>query len=243
MDKAFILAEIRRTAAENQGRPLGFRRFSAETGIRDGDWLGKHWARWNDAVREAGFEANTLRGALEDRFLLERYAHLVRELGHLPVRNELRMKTHQDSTFPNDKTILGRLGAWERAVPQLIDYCLQAGGYDDVVAICRAWQGAAPAREDVKRGRPEKSVVLGYVYLLRFGRHYKIGRSNAVGRRERELAIQLPQKGNLIHQIATDDPPGIEAYWHRRFEAKRGNGEWFNLTAEDVAAFRRRRSM
>jgi hypothetical protein len=31
----------------------------------------------------------------------------------------------------------------------------------------------------------------GYVYLAKSGRHYKIGRSNSIGRREYELAIQL----------------------------------------------------
>ena len=66
---------------------------------------------------------------------------------------------------------------------------------------------------------------------------------NMMGRRERELAIQLPQKGAMLHKISTDDPSGIEAYWHRRFESRRGNSEWFNLTAEDVAAFRRRKYM
>jgi hypothetical protein len=30
-------------------------------------------------------------------------------------------------------------------------------------------------------------VLLGFVYLIKSGRFYKIGRSNAVGRREREL--------------------------------------------------------
>jgi len=95
----------------------------------------------------------------------------------------------------------------------------------------------------VERADRANPVTVGYVYLLRAGRHYKIGRTNAVGRRERELAIHLSQKGEVAHKIATDDPAGIEAYWRRRFETKRGNGEWFNLSADDVAAFRRRRSM
>jgi hypothetical protein len=81
MDREHIIAAIRRTATENGGLPPGARRFSEETGIPGKEWLGKHWPRWGDALREAGFEPNRLRGALDGDDLFKRYAELVRELG------------------------------------------------------------------------------------------------------------------------------------------------------------------
>ena len=78
---------------------------------------------------------------------------------------------------------------------------------------------------------------------MKSGRYYKLGRSNAAGRREYELSIQMPEKLSTVHTIRTDDPVGIEAYWHQRFEAKRQNGEWFDLCAADVKAFKRRKFM
>ena len=43
----------------------------------------------------------------------------------------------------------------------------------------------------------------------------------------------------LIHKILTDDPYGVEEYWHKRFSAKAMKGEWFNLDPSDIVAFKR----
>ncbi len=59
VNKQIILAQIKKTAAENGGVPLGVLRFENATGIKQTEWLGRYWARWSDAVREAGLALAT----------------------------------------------------------------------------------------------------------------------------------------------------------------------------------------
>ncbi len=239
--KSHILDEIKRTSQENGGVPLGQSRFRSETGIRRSDWYGKYWLRWGDAVREAGFSPNVLQVGLPEEQLLEKLVTLIRELGHYPLDAELRMERRSDSGFPPHSVLAGRFGRKHQLAGKLVKYCLARDGYEDVVKICRPLAAESTETEEVSD--VQTFGQMGAVYLLKSGRYYKIGRTNAVGRREREIAIQLPEKTTLIHQIKTDDSAGIEAYWHRRFQDQRKQGEWFALTPRDVSAFRRRKFM
>lgn len=239
MKRQHILDEIRRMAKSNGGVPIGRERFERETGIKESDWAGRFWVRWSEAVKEAGFKPNKLNIAHEEEFLLEQYASLIRELGRIPVIGEVIMKRRTDPDFPSAKTF-ERFGNKAQVLAKVAEYC-RAKGYDDVVAIYEATT-VRPETADSENEKDDE-IVFGFVYLIKSGRHFKIGRSNAIGRREREIALQLPDKANTVHVIKTDDPPGIEAYWHKRFADRRKNGEWFELSASDVKAFKRRRFM
>jgi hypothetical protein len=242
--KDHIIEEIKRTANENGGKPHGHRRFAKEAGVKSSDWEGKFRARWGDAIKEAGFEPNTLQGARDKDELLENLARLARELGHFPVRSEINLKARTELGFAWEKTFTRSFGGKQALAIRFRDFCA-AHGYEDVEALC----DAVIARSVKSEANIDRVVTIGntpeigYVYLLKSGRHFKVGRSNAVGRRERELAIQLPEEAKVIHSIKTDDPAGIEADWHTRFSDRRKNGEWFELDAQDVAAFKRRKFM
>ncbi len=238
MTKQRILDEIKRTAEANQGKPLGEGRFTQEMGITRSDWEGKYWARWGDAVREAGYEPNTLQEAFNESHVLEKLTAFIRELGRFPVRSELKLKRRSDSSFPSHNVFPG-LGAKAQLASKIVSHCKSKGEFDDVIAICEPLCKMERPTEDDS----EDEFEIGFVYLLKSGKYYKIGRSNAAGRRERELQIQLPEAANHVHVVRTDDPVGIEAYWHNRFAAKRlrKDAEWFDLDSADIKAFRRRK--
>ena len=238
-----ILREIQRCAAENNGVSLGIDRFEEATGIRVADWAGKYWARWGDAVTEAGLTPNGMtRQKLTDQELVALLATLAMQLGHFPTSRELRLQRRADPSYPNEKVFWNRLGGQSEQVARVAAYAVERQELADVHKLCLELLHHAerPANEE---NSSEPHGPDGYVYLLRVGRNYKIGRASSFERRERELAIQLPERAERVHIIRTDDPVGIERYWHQRFAPQRQNGEWFALSANDVRTFKRRKFM
>ena len=236
--KQDIINEIQKTAKQNGGVPLGRERFERETGIKPYDW-GKYWAKFTDLQREAGFSPNTLNSAYDAEFILEKFIMLMRELGRYPTRGDLLVKSTSDSEFPSPNTFT-RFGNKQDTAQKISEYATQKG-YDDVVELCKVILGDSKEKES--NADDSEANQVGAVYLFKHGKFYKIGKTNDTVRRGNELKIQLPENLDLIHEIKTDDPSGIEAYWHRRFEAKRMNGEWFDLNSADIKAFKRWRKI
>ncbi|MBD8890987.1 GIY-YIG nuclease family protein [Roseibium litorale] len=233
--KQEIIRKIRDIASRNDGRAPGREKFQSETGIRPHEWRGKIWRTWSDAIVEAGLEPNDLQSAYSDKDLLRFVFEVASDLKRFPSYADLDFEARRRANAPTMKTIQAR---WK-----MVDLANALVGYaeslraEDVASLAKGY--VPPRRAEASNDDVSTSDPLGYVYMQRHGLDYKIGLTNSLNRRGRQIQIELPQEIELVHSILTDDPAGIEAYWHKRFAAKRTRGEWFKLSKAEVAAFKR----
>lgn len=217
-----------------KGERLGEGRFMRETGISRYYWRGGYWRSWAAFQTDAGHQPNLPTKKIEDAIVLHRFAELALERNAIPTEADVLLEKAKDPSFPG-KEVFRRWGDRNTLLDKVAEFCEGKDRFYPVLNLLR--QGASPALEQ----RLRSLNIAGFVYLVRSGKSYKLGRTNAAGRRLYELAIQLPQDPKVVHVIETDDPEGIEKYWHDRFAEKRQGGEWFTLSKEDIAAFKKRR--
>lgn len=227
-----ILDEIRRLAKANDGQPPGVNRFMRETDIRESAWRGVYWARWSDALIEAGFSPNDFQGKHETDHIFLKFVDACRHFARVPTVDELKMFARTQENFPNTKSIYSHFGTKSALIENLRTWVKDRESFEDIAAMLGDGVASSASRSPAREG---------LVYLIKSGPHYKIGRSDELERRVKEIRIALPEAASLVHSIRTDDPAGIEAYWHRRFADRRANGEWFKLSPADVTAFKRRK--
>jgi hypothetical protein len=99
-----IIREIRRLAAD-AGQAPGQKAFARDTGIQDHQWRGKFWARWGDALVEAGFQPNEWTGRLDSQDVLVSVIAICRHYGRVPTRDEISMYRKTDPSVPSTQAI------------------------------------------------------------------------------------------------------------------------------------------
>lgn len=234
LSKEAIVKAYQDLVKKRAGRLVGGAAFARETGISPYYWNGGYWRSWSTFQTDLGYTPNAPTSRIDDETLLQRFADLTVELGRVPTQADLKLKRKDDPSFPGEDRFR-RWGNRDALLGKVREYCDGKSRYAKALDLLE--EGASASLE----ARLSSFRITGFVYLLRSGKHYKIGRTNAAGRRLRELAIQLPAKPDTVLVIETDDPEGIEQYWHQRFSEKRQGGEWFALSSDDVRAFKRRR--
>ncbi len=236
MTRESILQEIQRIVQESGGKIPGRTVFERQTGIRRSDWYGVYWARWGDALKEAGFSANTKQNSIDQDFILQKLSCAVLYYKKFPTHGEMRLYRRVDPDFPSHSTISNRFASKKTMMSALREWSRQCEGRDGIMQYLP--DDVAESPQDLAGF---DRVQHGYVYLIKSGNFYKIGRSDNLENRIKSISVALPEAVNLVHVIRTDDSVGIEQYWHRRFGDRRANGEWFRLLPGDIAAFKRRK--
>jgi hypothetical protein len=239
-----LIEQLQRVARDNGGRVPGEMRFYRETGLTKQNLWDVDIRSYGDLCELAGLPRNRLQQQMAPDQLFEPLAVLTARLKRFPDNTDRQMAHRQDAAFPSYeayRTAQNKNGPLD---DQLLEWCRSRPERSEAREILEAHL----ARREGHRRRIGQSgkVVKGYVYLFRYGnsgQNYKIGRTDQVVRRHSQISAMFPGDLRIVHVIETDDPVGIEGYWHRRFEDNLVDNkkEIFRLTPEDVAAFKWRR--
>ncbi len=229
-----IISEIQRLVLQD-GSPPGENTFVAATGIAPKEWRGKIWGRWSDALRDAGFAPNELKKRLNSNDVLMSCAECCLALGRWPSDPDYQLHARNNPGFPASTTIKNHFPRRALLAEAMRAWAHHPENHKFVgIVDFLPMPSQAPAELSAHQN-------YGHVYLLRAGDYYKIGQSSDLEKRVKSINVALPDKATLEHAISTDDSPGIEAYWHRRFANRRANGEWFKLSKADILAFKKRK--
>jgi hypothetical protein len=237
-----IISEIQKFAAADGTIP-GERGFANATRIKESAWKGKYWARWTEAIREAGYDPNILNQRIPDEEILAKLATFITDLGHFPIRDEINVHARTASGFPVWQTIKKRYGGMPETAAALLDYSRKTGN-QVLGKLCEdriQREALKPAPAAGAQSKPK--VNLGFVYLKYSPslRLYKIGKAIDHVKRGAGISLLLPEDLVAKHEIKTDFPYVLEKYWENRFRSKKKQGEWYDLTSRDVEVFKKRR--
>jgi hypothetical protein len=189
-----ILAEIKRIAKANGGVAPGKGVFEKETGIRKYDWSGKYWARWSDAVADAGLVAQDYKQKQDTTLFYPKLAEAVRHYGKAPTTAELNLYRKIQPNCPWDNTLRRHFGSINEAYGSLREWAKVNIKYQDIVAMIS--EIVIPENESI---RPTKE---GHVYLIKSGAFYKIGRGDELEKRVKQIRTALPDASSLEHSFA-----------------------------------------
>lgn len=91
---------------------------------------------------------------------------------------------------------------------------------------------AAYAREK----ESHRKAMPGFVYLIRCGEFYKIGRAKKWEARIARFETIYPHDLEVIHVARCDDMIAEEESLHKAYADRRDKGEWFRLGDDDIVA-------
>lgn len=187
-----VLAEIKRLTQRDGGQVPGQRAFQMETGISIGSWKGRFWSNWSEAVSEAGFSPNQAPAKKDDTEIIEILAEAVRHFEHFPSLAKLSVFLHARPGAPSLRTIKDRYPQKNDMIVALFEHARIDAAYFKLTQFLSM---PPSATSDSHKRNAE-----GFVYLLKSGSHFKIGRSETLERRIKEIVSLCPRQSRWSMQ-------------------------------------------
>jgi len=241
-----VLSKIKEWSRENGDSTPSEKVFFEYAGIGIHDLKKLGWSYYGALVKEAGLKPNKFdKTKYSKKNLTDLFINTIREENKWPTRGELDVKHYHNQNFPNYATFVNQLGLTGDIARSILDQVKYKKGFEDIEKICSL---VAEKYKKDEIGRNDHQTV-GEVYMFKYvnqSQPIKVGRSNDSFRRGIELSAGAHDRLELIYNIKTDDPEGIEKYWHnrfRRFGREELANEWFKLKPDDIKAFKRWRKI
>jgi hypothetical protein len=142
-----------------------------------------YWARWGDALKEAGFEPIVPQHKIPEDVICKKFCELSIKLKKKPTYSELKMAKRNDVDFPSSRIMVRHYGSISKLSERAIEYAKRDKEYSSAVDYLSTSDG-------VDRGESRLPTALGCVYLIKGGRRFKVGRTKDVESRIPELSYQ-----------------------------------------------------
>jgi len=113
---------------------------------------------------------------------------------------------------------------------------IEEGKIDKAMANISEAKRLATEREEKEKHDNERRVVVsvGYIYLIKSNYGFKIGKSQNIKQRSKLFGVLMPFKFDYIFKKKCKDYHNLELKLHEMFEHKNLNGEWFQLSEDDI---------
>lgn len=135
-------------------------------------------------------------------------------------------------------TTVATLRRWESNGRHIPQYFIQDG--KRVYWVKHLYDFLAEYKFYPVNGRPTCArPPRGFVYLIRSGKHYKIGITENPAQRMRSLNQGSPEPITKLIVQEVSNPVGIEMQLHEKYSARRVHGEWFRFGRDEAEEVRK----
>lgn len=170
---------------------------------------------------------------LKTGFNLQKNAHkylkTIKELSKEPVfslEDYYFEKECEEFSYELQGTIINKVLLFKIRSSKNLKKFIALINFQEIVTIKNA--------EDLLRFSADLNVDFGFVYIIKSDFGYKIGMSKSIHDRTRIFNVKLPIQWDFERVYCLKEYKLLEKFLHSKFESKKINGEWFNLSEEDL---------